>query len=109
MTTNSLQYLSQAGNPARFSDIEDVREAFHEHRMFLITSMLEGQEGVHWLNTPLFAYFKKNFPVSRVTQVFDLALIQLTGGRFEPFSSNHTSRSCPVGQSFGAQDRSNAT
>jgi hypothetical protein len=38
-------------------------EAFHRHCDFFITSMLEGQEGLDWLNSPMYFYFKQEFPV----------------------------------------------
>ena len=60
------QYLV-SGKSMRLMDLDDVREAFHEHRGFLITSMLEGQEGLDWAQTPLLTYFNLNFPVSQAT------------------------------------------
>jgi len=57
------QYFAQGRDPARFADAEDVRDAFHDHRDFLITSMLEGQEGIDWNDTPMLNYFQLKFPV----------------------------------------------
>lgn len=37
---------------------------FHEHKDFLITSMLEGQDGLDWTQAPILHYFKMTFPVS---------------------------------------------
>ena len=59
-----MQYLA-SGKSMRLSDVDDVREAFHEHREFLITSMLECQEGLDWAQTPMLNYYESKFPVSR--------------------------------------------
>lgn len=58
----STQYLAM-GKSLRLSDVDDVREAFHEHRGFLITSMLECQEGLDWAQTPMLSYYELKFPV----------------------------------------------
>ena len=58
----STQYLT-LGKSLRLSDVDDVREAFHEHRGFLITSMLECQEGLDWAQTPMLSYYELKFPV----------------------------------------------
>ncbi|KAL9101152.1 MAG: hypothetical protein Q9163_003554 [Psora crenata] len=55
-------YLAIGRDPTRFTDTEDVREGFHDHREFLITSMLEGQERLNWTDTPMLTYFKLHFP-----------------------------------------------
>ena len=50
-------------HPTRFADVDDARNGFHEHRDFLIASMLEGQEGLDWTGTPIMKYFQLHFPV----------------------------------------------
>lgn len=60
----SFQYLDVGVDRARFIDSEDVKEGFHEHRHFLISSMIEGQEGLDWTGSPFWNYFLLNFPVS---------------------------------------------
>ncbi|CAF9943401.1 MAG: hypothetical protein ALECFALPRED_000294 [Alectoria fallacina] len=55
------EYLA-LGKSLRLSDVDDVREAFHEHRGFLITSMLECQEGLDWAQTPMLNYYESKFP-----------------------------------------------
>ena len=60
-----MQYVGQGRGSNPLSDVDDVREAFHEHREFLITSMLDSQEGLDWDQTPMLNYFKWKFPVSR--------------------------------------------
>ena len=69
----SIKYLA-LGKSLRLSDVDDVREAFHEHRGFLITSMLECQEGLDWAQTPMLNYYESKFSVSqmRTHMVHDL-------------------------------------
>lgn len=54
------EYLA-LGKSLRLSDVDEVREAFHEHRGFLITSMLECQEGLDWAQTPMLNYYESRF------------------------------------------------
>lgn len=61
----AMQYIGQGPGPQPLGDVDDVREAFHEHREFLITSMLEDQEGLNWDQSPMLNYFTLTFPVSR--------------------------------------------
>ena len=61
----NIQYLA-LGKSVRLSDVDDVREAFHEHRGFLITSMLECQEGLDWAQTPMLNYYELKFPVGQI-------------------------------------------
>ena len=61
----SIKYLA-LGKSLRLSDVDDVREAFHEHRSFLITSMLECQEGLDWAQTPMLNYYESKFSVSQM-------------------------------------------
>jgi hypothetical protein len=60
----SLQYLANRGIYAHMTDVDDVCEAFQLHREFLVTSMIEGQDGLDWTDTPIWNYFKLKFPVS---------------------------------------------
>ena len=60
-----IQYLA-LGKSLRLSDVDDVREAFHQHRGFLITSMLECQEGLDWAQTPMLNYYESRFSVGRM-------------------------------------------
>lgn len=60
-----MQYLA-LGKSLRLSDVDDVREAFHEHRGFLITSMLECQEGLDWAQTPMLNYYESKFSVGHI-------------------------------------------
>ena len=62
--TSFLQYHMQAKFPELFVDVTDVREGFETHRHFLISSILEGQEGIVWNEAPLLKYFAIRFPVS---------------------------------------------
>lgn len=55
-------YLSHGKNYLRRVDTSEVCAAFHEHREFLITSMLEGQEDLEWQGSPMLRYFKNKFP-----------------------------------------------
>ncbi|KAG8530350.1 uncharacterized protein KY384_004852 [Bacidia gigantensis] len=67
-------YHTAGKYPARFADVDDVRDSFHNHRDFLITSMLEGQEGIQWTDSAVFAYFNGQFPddVKRISsRVFE--------------------------------------
>ena len=61
--TDGSQYLNS--NNCRRDDIDDVREGFHQHREFLIKSMLEGQEGLDWESSPIFRHFKRTFRVRK--------------------------------------------
>ena len=61
------QYFTQRKDPAYPADVDEARAIFHEHREFLMTSMLEGQDGLDWIDTPILAYFKSEFPVSQST------------------------------------------
>lgn len=54
------EYLT-SGKSLRLFDVDAVREAFHEHRGFLITSMLECQEGLDWAQTPMLNYYESKF------------------------------------------------
>lgn len=48
----------------------DVQDGFDDHRHFLITSMLEGQElGSDWAKAPMLRYYKQYFPVCQITKV----------------------------------------
>ena len=58
------QYCAQSKNPSYPTDVDEAREIFHEHQEFLMTSMLEGQDGLDWMQTPMLKYFKMQFPVS---------------------------------------------
>ena len=46
--------------------IEDVCQRFYYHHNFLMKSMLEGQEGLDWTDTPIFHHLKDKFPVSKL-------------------------------------------
>ena len=61
----NIKYLA-LGKSLRLSDVDDVREAFHEHRGFLITSMLECQEGLDWAQTPMLNYYESKFSVCQM-------------------------------------------
>ncbi|MCJ1467463.1 hypothetical protein MMC07_006088 [Pseudocyphellaria aurata] len=56
------EYLCHGKNYLRRVDINDVCAAFHEHCEFLITSMLEGQEGLDWQSSAVLRYFKSKYP-----------------------------------------------
>ena len=60
---DATQYLSRGQNFTSLNDVDDVREAFHEHRKYLMTSMLDDQEGLNWDGSPMLNYFKWKFPV----------------------------------------------
>ena len=79
-----VQYLASGKSP-RLSDVDDVRDAFHEHRGFLITSMLECQEGLDWVQTPMLNYYESNFAVGqmRTWMVEGLTWLQDEYGRIE--------------------------
>ena len=68
LSLKSIQYLA-LGKSLRLSDVDDVREAFHEHRGFLITSMLECQEGLDWAQTPMLNYYESKFPVCWIQNI----------------------------------------
>ena len=55
-------YLHHGKSFARRIDVEDVRDGFHEHRQFLISSMLDVQDQESWEQAPMYRYFKSNFP-----------------------------------------------
>ena len=59
-----IQYLSRGQNFTSLNDVDDVREAFHEHSKYLMTSMLDDQEGLNWEGSPMLNYLKWKFPVS---------------------------------------------
>ena len=61
---NAIQYLTRGQNFTPLNDVDDVREAFHEHSKYLVTSMLDDQEGLNWDGSPMLNYFKWKFPVS---------------------------------------------
>ena len=62
----TIQYLLQGKNYLCRADEDEVCEGFHEHSEFLITSMLEGQEGLVWQNSPMFQYLKHKFMVGHL-------------------------------------------
>ncbi|MCJ1281584.1 hypothetical protein MMC26_000904 [Xylographa opegraphella] len=41
---------------------DDIYDRFYHHREFLIKSMLEGQEGLEWKESPALRHFKSKFP-----------------------------------------------
>ncbi|MCJ1480217.1 hypothetical protein MMC06_000371 [Schaereria dolodes] len=45
------------------SSFYKVQRGFYHHRLFLIKSMLEGQEGVDWNSSSIFHHLKRVFPV----------------------------------------------
>lgn len=45
-------------------DVAKAQRIFHKHRQFLIMCMLNQAQGIKWSNTPLFQYFRRQFPVS---------------------------------------------
>ncbi|KAL6721571.1 hypothetical protein ACLMJK_000675 [Lecanora helva] len=55
-------YFSQRKDPTHPADVDEARAMFHEHREFLMTSMLEGQDGINWLDAPMLAYFRSEYP-----------------------------------------------
>lgn len=64
LLADSAQYFVQRKDLSYPADVDEAQAAFHEHKDFLITSMLEGQDGLDWMQTPMLNYFKLNFPVS---------------------------------------------
>lgn len=58
-----LQYLASRKGNNCFNDIDDVRKSADEHRHFIITSMIEGQENLDWVDTPMMRYYESKFPV----------------------------------------------
>ena len=61
----------QRKDPAYPADVDEACAIFHEHRDFLVTSMLEGQEELDWRQTPMLKYFQSKFPVSAFSGVKD--------------------------------------
>ena len=61
--------------------MDDVREAFHQHREYIVTCMLEGQEGLDWEKSAIFNYIKHKFPVGAIEQSFIHLLIFHVGTR----------------------------
>lgn len=55
-------YLHHGKSFGRRLDVDDVREGVHEHREFLISAMLDAQEGSDWEHAPMYRYFKTKFP-----------------------------------------------
>ena len=55
-------YFHHGKSFGRRLDIDDVREGFHEHREFLISAILDAQEGDEWEQTPMYRFFKMKFP-----------------------------------------------
>lgn len=43
-------------------DVAKAQRIFHKHRQFLIMCMLNQAQGIKWSNTPLFQYFRRQFP-----------------------------------------------
>ncbi|KAI9736143.1 MAG: hypothetical protein M1834_001027 [Cirrosporium novae-zelandiae] len=43
-------------------EISDVLEKFKLHRIFLLTQMLSGKEGIDWQNTALYSELKEKYP-----------------------------------------------
>jgi hypothetical protein len=43
-------------------DVARAQRIFHKHRQFLIMCMLNQAQGIRWSNTPLFQYFRRQFP-----------------------------------------------
>lgn len=61
---NNIQYASSGQNHLNRTGTSDVQEGFNDHRQFLITSMLEGQElGSDWARAPMLRYYKHFYPV----------------------------------------------
>ena len=42
--------------------LESITEGFYHHREFLMKSMLEGQEGLPWLDSPVLRHYRQKFP-----------------------------------------------
>ncbi|KAI4243573.1 MAG: hypothetical protein L6R40_003396 [Gallowayella cf. fulva] len=52
------------GKQQRQLEPEVAVEKFHSHARFLVTSMLEGQDGLDWHESPYLRYYKHHFQVS---------------------------------------------
>ena len=62
--TNCVQWISSEQNYLGRDGPSEVQGGFDDHRCFLITSMLEGQElGSNWAKAPMLSYFKYKFSV----------------------------------------------
>ena len=59
--TDGAQYPRSSYCQKKYTD--DICERFYHHRDFLIKSMLEGQEGLEWKESPVLRHFKSKFPV----------------------------------------------
>ena len=59
--------MSSEQNYLNRDGLSEVQDGFDDHREFLVTSMLEGQElGNCWAKAPMLNYFKQKFPVCTV-------------------------------------------
>lgn len=89
--------------------MDDVREAFHDARGFLITSMLECQEGLDWAQTPMLNYYESKFPVSqiRAQSVHDLTLLQeeYSGIETRVFGNSNVSKTALSENGDGSKKR----
>jgi len=69
--TKRVQFFEQRKDPTYPADVEEAQAIFHEHREFLMTSMLEGQDGLDWTQAPMLNYFKSKFPVCNTIREWD--------------------------------------
>jgi hypothetical protein len=55
------------------NDVVGAEQIFRKHHQFLMMRFLHRAEGIGWSNTPIYQYFRKQYPVSR-TSSFKLDL-----------------------------------
>jgi hypothetical protein len=66
--------LKQYAEDERFPCTDPVLagKIFHKHRVFLTMCFLNRAQGMGWSNTPLYQYFRRQYPVNILLQVTSL-------------------------------------
>lgn len=47
------------------SDMESAEQLFREHHKFLMMCFLNRAQGIVWSNTPIYQFYRRQYPVSR--------------------------------------------
>ncbi|KAJ4355583.1 uncharacterized protein N0V89_003603 [Didymosphaeria variabile] len=55
------------------NDVASAEQIFRKHHQFLMMRFLHRAEDIGWSNTPIYQYFKKQYPVCRTPIVWNLA------------------------------------
>jgi hypothetical protein len=63
---NPLLLFQEYAEDERFacSDVGSAEQIFRKHHQFLMMRFLHRAEGIGWSNTPIYQYFRRQYPVS---------------------------------------------